>query len=125
MTMTDPTAPIRRRRPRGTMIDTIWKNVAGYVCWALLAVAIAVLQEVHQQIEGVGPFDGWRMLNAAIVALLPVLIVMLGSMKQPSVGHEVVADRVASHEDRLTVEDPPPDWLPPAATTTTTAREGA
>jgi hypothetical protein len=118
MTMTDPTAPIRRRRPRGTMIDTIWKNVAGYVCWALLAVAIAVLQEVHQ-------FDGWRMLNAAIVALLPVLIVMLGSMKQPSVGHEVVADRVASHEDRLTVEDPPPDWLPPAATTTTTAREGA
>lgn len=119
--MTDPTAPVRRHRARGALIDTIWKNVAGYVGWAGLAVSIAVLQEVHQQIEGVGPFDGWRMLNAAIVALLPVLIVMLGSMKQPSVGHEVVATQVASHEDRLLVEDPPPGWLPPSPTA---VREG-
>jgi hypothetical protein len=114
--------PARRRRGRGALIDTIWKNVAGYVGWAALAVVIAVLQEVHQQIEGIAPFNGWRLVNAGIVALLPVLIVMLGSMKQPSVGHEVVADRTAEHEDRLTVvdplagpaeTDPPPSWLPP------------
>jgi hypothetical protein len=105
--------PARRHRGRGALIDSIWKNIAGYVGWAALAVVIAVLQEVHQQIEGVAPFNGWRLLNAGIVALLPVLIVMLGSMKQPSVGHEVVSDRMVEHEQGLQVDDAPPAWLPP------------
>jgi hypothetical protein len=93
-------------------IDTLWKNIAGYVGWALLAVVIAILQEVHRQIINGGHFEGWLLLDAAILALLPVLIVMLGSMKQPSVGHEPLAAKADAHEDRLRVSDPVAAELP-------------
>lgn len=99
------------------MADTLGKNVAGYVGWAALAVLIAILQEIHQQIEQFVVFDPWRVVDAAIVALLPVLIVMLGSMKQPQVGNEPLAAKADDHADNLEVTDPAdpaPAWLPPA-----------
>jgi hypothetical protein len=88
-------------------IDSLQKNITGYVGWAALAIMVAVLQDVHRQIANGQSIEGMAVLDAAIVGLLPVLIVMLGSMKQPSVGHEPVAGQVARHEDHLVVDDPP------------------
>ena len=96
------------------MIDTLAKNVAGYVGWAVLAVVVGVLQDVHRQLDGKQVMDWFEILDAAIVNLLPVLIVMLGAMKQPSVGHEEIADKAATHEDRLRVTDPAAPTSPPA-----------
>ncbi len=89
------------------MVDTLWKNVAGYVGWGLLAVMVNDLQELHRQLTNGQPLDGWAVLDATIQGVLPVLIVMLGTMKQPSIGHETVAARVEDHEERLRVSDPP------------------
>ena len=88
------------------MIDSLWKNIAGYVGWASLAVIVGVLQDIHRQITNGAGIDWVIVLDAAIVALLPVLIVMLGAMKQPSVGHEPIAAKVDAHEDALRVEEP-------------------
>lgn len=88
-------------------IDTLGKNVAGYIGWAVLAVIVGVLQDLHRQLDGDQSISAWEILDAAIVNILPILIVMLGAMKQPSVGHEEIADKAATHEDRLVVEDTP------------------
>jgi hypothetical protein len=94
------------------LTDTLWKNITGYVGWALLAVLVGVLQDIHRQLANGTPLDWYMVLDAGIVALLPVLIVMLGSMKQPSVGHEPIARQVDRHEDQLVVADTVPP-LPP------------
>jgi hypothetical protein len=89
------------------MIDTTLKNIGAYIGFAALSVLAGVLADVHRQIVNGGPFDGWLMLDAAIVVLVPIITNTVLTMKLPSVGHETAAAKVEAHEERLRVTDPP------------------
>jgi hypothetical protein len=96
-------------------IDSLLKNIQAYILFAVLSLLAAVLIDVHRQIVSGGPFNYWMMLDAALVALVPIITNTTLNMKLPSVGNEPIAAKVEEHQDNLEVVDPegpPPAWLP-------------
>lgn len=88
-------------------ITSLPKNIASYCSFFALALLVGALESVHVQYQARGSIDLMMTLDATIAYVLPSLVLLLGSMKLPSVGHEPLSARAEAHEDRLQVADPP------------------
>lgn len=94
-------------------IDSLLRNLLAYCSFFLLAVLVGGLESVHLQYQARRYVDLYDTIDAVIAYILPTLVLLLGAMKLPSVGHEPLAEKASDHEDRLELEDPDPP-VPPA-----------